>query len=135
MLATSPHRKRRDLIAGLIREYEDPSSSEPSDRRIPIYWGQRKFTTSPWHWDRDLIEKRAAGFDNVFPKAFRARVSARVLTDTSINSDGEEERSYCVEVVLPRRCWVAATLEDVDYTAPVWLNLLALLFFAWNLPR
>jgi hypothetical protein len=102
-------------------------------RKISMYWGPVKFRTSPWHWDQPFMEKRAATFNDAFPKLFRLRASARVVANTSIGLGREECRSYCAEVVIPRSCRVAAIFEDLDYTAPIWLNLLALLFFVWVL--
>lgn len=140
MLATSPRRKRRDLIDGLTLhadEYGKPVKGGilTSGRQISMYWGPRKFNTSPWHFDRELVEKRAAVFDNTFPKFAGARASARVVTETFTDYDGETHPGYSVEVVIPLRCRAAGIFEDLDYTAPVWLNALALLLFVWPLAR
>jgi len=130
MLATSPRRKRRDLIDGLLvggDEYGKPGS------KVWMYWGPQKFTVSPWHSDRAVMEKRAGAFKNAFPKFAGARTSTRIVSDTFTSDDGEPHQSFSAEVVVPRRCRVAAVFEDVDYSAPVWLNALALLLFAWTL--
>ncbi len=143
MLATSPYRKRRDLIDGL-RVHSDEFRQKgktrksvifTSGREIAMYWGPQKFSTSPLHYDRELIEKRAAAFDNAFPKFAGARASTQVVAYSSTDEDGEPRSSYCVDVVVPRRCRVAAIFEDIDYAAPVWLNALSLLFFVWSLVR
>jgi hypothetical protein len=81
------------------------------------------------------MEKRAATFDNAFPKFARARASARVVTEMFTDADGEEHPSYCVEVLVPRRCRAAAVFEDIDYIAPIWLNAVALLLFVWTVAR
>ncbi|MBI2492473.1 MAG: hypothetical protein HYV94_10310 [Candidatus Rokubacteria bacterium] len=81
------------------------------------------------------MEQRAAAFDNAFPKFVGGRASAKLTQDTSHNDDGEEYQTYSVDVIIPRRCRVAAIFEDVDYAAPSWLNATALLLFVWKLAR
>lgn len=141
MLATSPHRRRRDLIDDLTvhsDEFIQPDGSVkigifPHGREIPMYWGPRKFSKGPWHWDKALVEKHAAAFDNAFPKFARARAHAKVVTEMFTGPDGEEHPSHSVEVEVPVRCRVAALYEDLDYTAPVWLNTVALLLYVARL--
>jgi hypothetical protein len=139
MLVASPRRKRRDLINGLTvhsDEYDRPG--EPikavifaSGSKIPMYWGPRKFSAPASHYDRDLMEKHARAFDNAFPKFAGARAYAQAVTERFPDDEGQP--IYDVEIVVPRRCRIAAIFEDLDYTAPVWLNTLALLLFVWTL--
>ena len=98
-----------------------------------MYWGPRKFSIPVWQVDRELTEKRAAVFDNAFPKFLGARASAQLVVEWGQDDDGESYATYNLDVVVPRRCRAAAIFEDLDYTAPVWLNLLALLFLVWSL--
>jgi hypothetical protein len=143
MLGTSPHRRRRDLIDELMvhsDEYIRPDGSPKIDpfahgQEIWMYWGPRKFGAKVWRYDREIMEKRAAAFDNAFPKFAGARSSAKVVHEISYNPDGDEYTSYNVEVIVPLRCRIAALFEDIDYTAPVWLNALALLLFVWTVAQ
>lgn len=77
------------------------------------------------------MEKRARAFDNAFPKFAGARAYAQVVTERF--SDDEGHPLCDVEIVVPLCCRIAAIFEDLDYTAPVWLNTLALLLFVWTL--
>ncbi len=96
---------------------QDPAGE--SRAQIPMCWGPRKFSTSPWHYNRELVERRVAAFDNAFPKFAGARASAQVITEMFTDQDGEQRPSYSVEVVLPGRCRAAAIFEDFDYTSPI----------------
>lgn len=141
MLAASPRRKRRDLMDSLTvhgDEYHRPGQPirpviYASGSQVPMYWGSRKFTSSEHH-DRDMMEKNAMAFDNAFPKFACARAGARIVTETFSDDDGQPIPSYHIEAVIPRRCRIAAIFEDLDYTAPVWLNAVAVLLFIWKLP-
>jgi hypothetical protein len=127
MLAANPYRKRRDLLDGLTvheDEYHQPGKPiQPrifaSGKEVWMYWGPRKFSISPWHYNQELMEERAMAFDNAFPKFARARSRAQVIIHTSTDEYGEQTSSYSVEVVIPRRCRLAAIFEDLDYSAPV----------------
>ena len=57
------------------------------------------------------MERRAATFDSAFPKLFGARASAKLAHETSQNDEGEEYQTYSVDVIVPRRCRVAAIFE------------------------
>ena len=136
-LATSPHRRRRDLIDSLMVHFKEyirdgrytRKESIPRGCQIPTYWGPRRFTTSPSYSDRGIVERLAAAFDNAFPKFLGARASANIESHESCDEDGREYFSYCIDVVIPRRCRLAALLEDLDYTSPVWWNVLVLALF------
>jgi hypothetical protein len=141
MLATSPHRKRRDLLDGLTEHHEEhhrpgkPVKLGPftSGSALPMYWGPRKFGVSPWHYDRQLMERRAASFENAFPKFWGGRATVEVVQDTFHDEDGDEHPSYNLDIIIPRRCRAAALFEDTEYTARIWLNVIALLCYAWRL--
>ncbi|OGA49108.1 MAG: hypothetical protein A3F74_05885 [Betaproteobacteria bacterium RIFCSPLOWO2_12_FULL_62_58] len=120
MLGTSPYRRRRDLLDGLA----------PAKGRRPthMYWGHTSFESTPWRSEFDKQESLAANLVQSFPKFARARVIAAVTSDSFFGDDGESHRSYAVVVTIPIRCRLAALLEDLDYTAPVWFPALAVVF-------
>ncbi|MBI1817164.1 MAG: hypothetical protein HYR72_19510 [Deltaproteobacteria bacterium] len=136
MLATSPHRKRRELLNGLTAHFDEyirpgkpiKPGAVVSGTKIPMYWGPQKFETAS-HYDEELVRKRAMAFDNVFPKFACKRASARVVGETFLDDEGETHQNYCVEVIVPLRCRAAAIFEDLDYTAPAWVSACAFLLF------
>ena len=91
-----------------------------------MYGGPTRFTTSPWHHDRSLVEKKATDLRAAFPKFAKARVTAEITSTRFADDDGELHWSHAVTVTIPIRCRLGAFIEDVDYTLPVWLNLVAL---------
>jgi hypothetical protein len=137
MLGTSPYRKRRNLIDGLLVHADERVMRDgrpiigpfPEGRTIWMFWGARKSSLPVWEWNRESVEERAAAFSNAFPKFLWGRASATIIGDESYNEQGEEYVTYNVDVVIPIRCRAAALFEDLDYSAPVWLKLLALLLF------
>ena len=134
MLGTSPYRRRRTLIDGLLVHAEERVTREgkhilgpfPEGRTIWMLWGARKFSLRVWDWDRAAVERRAAAFDNAFPKFLWGHASATIVGEPSYDDQGEEYMTYNVDVAIPIRCRVAALFEDLDYSAPVWMNLFAL---------
>jgi hypothetical protein len=134
MLGTSSYRRRRDLIDGLLVHSDERVTREgrpilgpfPEGKTIWMFWGARKFSLPVWDWDRGAVEKRAAAFDNAFPKFLWGHASATIVGEQSFDDQGEEYMTYNMDVVIPIRCRAAALLEDLDYSAPVWMNLFAL---------
>jgi hypothetical protein len=143
LLGTSPYRRRRDLVDGLIAHHDEyiragklvKSGPFAKGRQIPMYWGPRKFSISPWRTDPEVMDARRRAFDNAFPRFAGARASAMVTEDTSYTDNGDDYQIYSVDVTIPRRCRVAAVLEDIDYSSPVWINAAALLMYGWTLVR
>jgi len=141
-LGTSPHRRRRDLIDGLMVHFDEYEYARPggptkyhSGKQVPMYWGSRKFSAKAWQYDRQIVEKLAAAFENAFPKFAGARASAKLVHFVSYDENGDEYTTYNVDIIVPLRCRVWALFEDIDYTAPVWLNAFALMFFVWSLTK
>jgi hypothetical protein len=135
-LGTSPYRKRRTLIDNLIVHFDERIDKTgrpilgpfPGGQTIWMYWGARKFSWPFSTEDKDAVEKRATAFDNAFPKALWARTSARAVREENPSYDeaGDEHYFYDLEVIIPIRCRLAAIFEDLDYSSPVWLNIVAL---------
>jgi hypothetical protein len=128
MLGTSPHRVRRDILDSL-----HPDDTPPRFH-TPMYFGARKFTTSPRHRDHDLVEKQAERICGAFPKFARGRVIAKPTFIDSSDENGEYT-SWAVDCHIPVRCRIACIVEDFDYTIPVWLNLAGLTWFGWQVLR
>jgi hypothetical protein len=136
MLKKSPYRVRRDIIDGLhcmdIRYLKWRNAREKSGKRkpIPVYFGPVKFTASIYESDRKKVESYIANFPEAFPKFARARPLMKIEGSQSCTEDGDpSDIMYSAEVVIPIRCRVAAIIQDVDYSSPIWLNLVALAIF------
>ena len=137
MLGTNPYRRRRNLIDGLLVHADERVTREgkpilgpfPEGKTIWMFWGARKFNLPVWDWDRQSVEKRAAAFNDAFPKFLWGRASATIVGSQSYDDQGDEYMTYNIDVVIPIRCRAAALFEDLDFSAPVLLNLLALCLF------
>jgi hypothetical protein len=124
MLKKSPFRIRRDIIDGL-------NSWEPNftpGKNVPVYFGPREFETSPWQGHKE-VESYVANFPEAFPKFARARASAQVISEQFCEEDGKISTAYAAKVVIPIRCRIAAIFQDIDFSSPIWLNIIALAIF------
>jgi len=133
MIKKSPYRLRRDAIDGLINPM--PRITQNKKKRISVYFGPKtEFDSKVWESDRTKAEKYVADFPNLFPKFARARASARVYSQASYTEDGEPSGPmYGAKVVIPVKCRITAIFQDIDYSSPIWLNLLAIGAFLWGL--
>jgi hypothetical protein len=125
MLKKSPYRVRRDIIDGL-------NSWEPnftSGKKVPVYFGPTEFETSPFCSDREKIELYVAKFPEAFPKFARARASAEVVSEQFCDEDGKISMAYAAKVIIPIRCRIAAIFQDIDFSSPIWLNIISLAIF------
>jgi len=131
MLKNSPYRDRRDAIDNLTcYEYRYSGGRE----KVPTYFGPTKFGASLWVPERAKAEAYIAGFPEVFPKFALARTSMKIETSESYNEDGDSAGMfYNVEVVIPIRCRLVAILQDIDYSSPVWLNMISLTIFFFRI--
>lgn len=122
MLADSPFRVRRDLLDSLLFFPSSPGLAKSP----PMYWGPTELESSPLTDNRSRVEQLAARLPSAFPKFARARAKATVHAEPCSDSEGKEYLGWQLKVVIPLRCRIAALLQDVDYTAPVWFNMLVL---------
>jgi hypothetical protein len=126
----SPYRVRRELLDQLRYETPGRLGAYP----IPAtYLGATEFSSTPSWSEREKVEQLAADLRAAFPKFARARVQAEIETSTSFDEDGDQHPSYSVKVSIPLRCRIAAVLEDIDYTAPVWFPIASIA--AWGISR
>jgi hypothetical protein len=116
MLSSSPYRTRRDLIDQLIEHHEEHELPGGSARvgifapgqRFWMYWGAKeatwkvtRFSLPVWQIEREIVEKRVASFENAFPKFLRARATATLESEPSVDDDGEQYMTYNVKFVIP----------------------------------
>jgi hypothetical protein len=50
------------------------------------------------------------------------------VSDQFFDDKGELHNSFAVAVTIPVRCRLAALMEDLDYTSPVWIPVFAVAF-------
>ena len=136
MLKKSPYRVRRDVIDGLncaeLRYIGGRKTWRGNVKRkpVPVYFGPVEFTASIYESDRAKVEAYVASFPEAFPKFARGRPSLKIRGRESFTEDGEPDgMRYSADVIIPIRCRVAAIIQDIDYSSPIWLNLLALSIF------
>jgi hypothetical protein len=122
MLAHSPYRTRRDLL--------DRASApgQPGGHHVPTYWGPVRLESKLSVSTYEEAETLATQYREAFPKFASARVSARPRGDVFTDEGGDPQHYFHVEMVVPLRCRMTALFQDLDYTSPVWLNLVALAF-------
>ena len=135
MLNRSPYRVRRDVLNGLRYEWDRVHRTW---KRAPSYWGPTTFQAKINYSDRKEAEQYVKNFPQAFPKFAGGRPSLDIIESPAYGEtkQGEpyETTDYDVEVKIPKRCRMSATVEDIDYSAPVWLNLGSLaVFFLYHL--
>lgn len=121
----SPYHHRKDLLSKL-------DSQNQTDRyKGSVYFGPSRLYTASAP-QREQVEKQAERIIEAFPKFGDKRVSFMVnVNDASlykVTSKREEPHViYKAEISIPRTCRLMAFFQDIDYTLPIWLNILALL--------
>lgn len=118
MLSDSPYRYRKDLLSKL--QVKDQTGR---------YKGSVYKTAS--ESDREHLERQTKTIIEAFPKFAGRRVSDNVKS-VNVNvhkvgpANGGEHYFYEAEITIPRWCRLIALVEDIDYTLPIWLNIVAL---------
>lgn len=120
MLGHSPQRHRKDALrklhaTGTIGTYDGS-----------VFLGPAAYSTTPSIEDRHNVETQLSEIINVFPKGWHFRPQGSVEAVRGIDDHGEVYTVYHAEIAIPFACRVAAFLQDLDYSAPVWLNLVAI---------
>jgi len=120
MLSASPYRRRRDLLDQLRGEDQTLGPSP----RPGMYIGPSDFTSTPWRDDYKAVDTLGEEIKASFPKFARARVTAERMRDARLDEEGTA--FYALKMHIPARCRLAALVQDIDYTSPVWFSALAL---------
>jgi len=127
MLKKSPYRVRHDVIDSL-HCYERRYFG--GRKKVPTFFGPTEFAASLWVSDQADAKAYIANFPVAFPKFALARPSMKIDASELCSEDGEPAgMSYDVKVVIPIRCRLAAIIQDIDYSSPIWLNLVSLTIF------
>jgi hypothetical protein len=134
MLKKSPYCIRRDVIAGLhcqdSRYIRRRNAKGRNVKRVPLFLGPVEFTAEIWESDKTKVDDYIKSFPEVFPKIGRVRPSIEPQGSPIFNEEeGEPETRYTAKVMIPISCRIAAILEDIDYSSPIWLNIISLAIF------
>lgn len=128
MLKKSPYRVRRDVLNGLYC-FERPYMT---GKKIPMYFGgPTEFETRLSAEDPTRIQQYVDSFPEAFPKFGGASPSLQLQQEQAQTTQGKSVTTYSAKVVIPKRCRFAAIVQDIDYSLPVWLNLISLCIFFW----
>lgn len=157
----SPYSARRELLNRFVRHIRNKDGfSYVQLRSFGVYLGPIEFELGPqrpWMYKRyrktgeaepaqeqpgawavtldshgvPVMPAEGVRFQKELEELFPAFAGARIMTRWNYESP-EPPMQVRLFVVIPNRCRLAALLEDVDYSAPVWFNLLALTIFVWS---
>jgi hypothetical protein len=128
MLKKSPCRVRRSILDGLYC-FERPCIS---GKKIPMYFGPTEFETRLSAEDPNRIQQYVDSFPDAFPKFAGASPFLQLQREQAQTTQGESVTTYSGKVVIPARCRFAAIVQDIDYSLPICLNLIALCIFVWH---
>jgi hypothetical protein len=129
MLKKSPYRVRRDILDNLYCN----DRSYHRGKKVPTYIGGTEFEAKLSSSSRESAEKYISDFPDVFPKFARARPSMKIESSEAATEDGDISTWYSAEVNIPVRCRFVAIVQDIDYSSPVWLNLVSLIIFFFQI--
>lgn len=123
MLSSSPGRNRKDLLHMLHRH--------GGHRKFKgsVILGPVLYSTTPSISDRVVVEEQLREVVKVFPSVWRARPQGTVKSHQT-EDDGEPYDVYSAEITVPLPCRVATIFQDLDYSAPIWLNVGSLILAA-----
>lgn len=125
MLYKSPYSVRRGVLDGLYC-FEGPYIGR---RKIPMYFGPTEFETKLSDEDSCKIQQYIDTFPDAFPRFARAKPSLQLQQELAQTTEGDPVTMHSAKVVIPIACRLAAIVQDIDYSLPVWLNLISLCVF------
>jgi hypothetical protein len=138
MIGISPHHRRRELLDQLYVNHESlRRRSRTLDGEVPfrgrdvsMWYGPAEFELFLGTRDYETAQKQSDLIVQAFPKCFTRRVSVKIMPKTGINDDDfSEHTEYDLLVSIPTWCRIATVIEALDYSSPVWLNVVALVWF------
>lgn len=120
MLNDSPHRNRKDLLHKLHAKdgYGNYNGS--------VFFGPSEYSTTPMVHEHSEVEDELKSVVGAFSKIGRSRVFGEIKSHQGCDDDGELYCVFYAEIKIPLACRMAAIAQDIDYTAPIWANLIAL---------
>lgn len=161
LLAKTPYSIRRETLDRLVHHIRMEDGLQVTQlRSFGVYLGPTNFELgpkSPWMYKRDrkagegeppreepgawsvtidssgipVMPEEGVSFQREIQSLFPTFAGAQVWSRWNYESS-EPPMRVRLYVVIPNRCRLAAIFEDLDYTAPVWLSLAAILTFIWS---
>jgi hypothetical protein len=129
MLRESPYRVRR----GVLDQLDCVEQPHVYKKKIPVYFGPSKFETKLSASDPQAIEKYIDSFPDVFPRFAKVAPSIQRHHEYASTMKGETCVIYSAKVTIPKICRLAAAIHDIDYSLPIWLNIVSLSTFLYCL--
>ena len=118
MLGPTPYRQRKVFLHTLHAE------GGHGVYKGSIFLGPSKFSTTSSAPEE--LEPKVGALTELFPKVGTFSPRSEIKPIRVTDEDGEELVRYKAEISVPLPCYLAAVVQDIDYTAPVWANLVAL---------
>ena len=122
MLGHSPHSCRRNVLHKLHAEV--PGSR--GNYNGSVFFGPKVYSITPSLSNRADAETQLKEIINTFPKVGGVSVTGKVEPYHFYDEEGDEHIAYNAHVTIPATCRVASFLQDLDYMAPILLNVGAL---------
>jgi hypothetical protein len=119
MLQHTPYRCRKDLLQKLHAYSGDKTYNGSA------FFGPSVYSTTSRAY-KEEVERQLLEVISSFPKFWNIRVIGKINTRYYNNEDGEAYANFDAEIRIPIACRLTALFQDIDYTAPIWLNLVAL---------
>ena len=120
MLSSTPYRTRRDLIRTL------QAQGGRGTHHGRVLFGPTEFLTTPLVDDRADVEAQVSQLIAAFPKLGRRIPEGKIEAHRIVGEDGEPYTVWGADISIPVACRLAAIFQDIDYTAPIWANVVAL---------
>jgi len=127
MLSHSPQRRRKDLLHKLH------GHGGRGTYTGSVFFGPMTYSTTPLRSNWNLVNEQLEETISAFPKVWNIRPTGEIEPHRFADEDGNERTAYGAKITIPFLCRLAALFQDIDYTAPVWLNLAALIIAVTSL--
>ena len=99
-----------------------------------LYWRRKRGKLNPSKEHSGLtrsdVRRQTEQVSSIFPRVFRWRAD---LTYLPLSDAFAADRPVLAEIIIPWPVRIASRLDEVNYSAPIWLNGIALILATWRL--
>lgn len=120
MLYSTPYRIRRDLLKVLHAE------GGKGNYKGSVFFGPTLFSTTPLVNDRADAKAQLDQIVEAFPMLWGKRTEGKIERHRLYDDEGDERDCWEAQISIPVICRIAASVQDIDYMAPIWANVIAL---------